>query len=746
MLDAPNSNSHLRRPFDPLLFAVGVFAGAFLIFLVQPMVAKRILPWFGGGPGVWTLCLMFYQSTLFVGYAYAHALVQFARPAVQLGIHALVFTASFALLPVLPGEFWKPGPLDDPSFSILVLLLANVALPFLALAATGPLLQAWFARGHPNRSPYALYAVSNIGSLAALLVFPSLIEPLLPLAASGRLWSAGFVAAGTVILICGALALQPGQGFGDRAGHDPNTDAGTGTNPDTDDGVDETTEVGWTQFCLWLLLSGCAVVLLMAVTNKLCLDVASLPFLWILPLGLYLISFILCFGAERFYSRPLWIGVAATGLLIQYGVAGFLPSAKAGGPLFGSLAAQILFFSFILFSLCMLMHGELYRLRPPARRLTFFYLAVSGGGALGGLFVGLLAPRIFTEYHELAVGLSLALILMVWILGRDSESWLYIGGVRWRFTTTAAAAAVLLVYTGSQAIGDPSFYKYQERSFFGVLRVTENEPKNPAYRWRSLVHGTTIHGVQALDDEKRRHPTSYYGLGTGIGAALNQRGPHTSLNVGIIGLGVGTLAAYAQAGDRFRFYEIDPSVIRIASDERFFSFIQDSPASIELVVGDARLSLQQEMDESGGNDFDVLIVDAFSSDSIPAHLITREVFDLYFRHMKMDGLLAVHVSNRYFDLRPIVFRIGMDMNVDLATISSTHGGIIGFGTPAKWIFLSRDQSRLRSLRRFAALRSERLGLSSDHLSFGVPKRAEYEQVPLWTDDYNSLLALLAGDR
>ena len=579
---------------------------------------------------------MFYQSTLFMGYAYAHGLVQFTRPAVQLGIHALVFTASFALLPVLPGAQWKPGPLDDPSHSILVLLLANVALPFLALAATGPLLQAWFARRHPTRSPYALYAVSNIGSLAALLVFPSLIEPLLPLAASGQLWSAGFVAAGTVILACGALALRPGKESEDHVAPD--------SIPDT--GNDEATQVGWDQFCLWLLLSACAVILLMAVTNKLCLDVASMPFLWVLPLGLYLISFILCFGSERFYRRSLWIGLAAVGFLIHSGVADFSPSGQTGGPFLGSLPAQILFFSFLLFSLCMLMHGELYSLRPPAQRLTFFYLAVSGGGALGGLFVGLVAPRIFNEYHELAVGLGLALVLMVWVQGRDRTSWLYIGGARWRLTATAAGTAVLLAYAAFETVGDPSFYEHQERGFFGVIRVGENEPEKSAHRWRSLVHGTTTHGVQALSTEKHQHPTAYFGLGTGIGIALTDRRPLASLHVGVIGLGVGTLAAYAKPGDRFRFYEIDPSVIRIATEERFFSFIQDSPASIELVRGDARLSLQQEMDESGGNNFDVLIVDAFSSDSIPAHLITREVFDLYFEHMKMNGLLAVHVSNR----------------------------------------------------------------------------------------------------
>jgi len=392
----------------------------------------------------------------------------------------------------------------------------------------------------------------------------------------------------------------------------------------------------------------------------------------------------------------------------------------------------------------MLMHGELYRLRPPPSRLTFFYLAVSGGGALGGLFVGLAAPRIFNDYHELAVGTGLSLLLMLWVLGRDRGSWFYSGGPRWRLTTTATAAVALLAYSAHLAVKDTSSIKHQERSFFGVLRITENQAKDPSVRWRSLVHGTTIHGVQVLKEEDRLHPTSYFGFGTGIGVALTHRSPHVSVEVGVIGLGVGTLAAYGRRGDRFRFYEIDPAVIRLAGEGGFFSFTTGSPATVKMVPGDARLSLQREMEESGGNEFDVLIVDAFSSDSIPVHLMTREAFELYFKHLKMNGLLAVHVSNRFFDLRPIVYRIGIDMNLDVTTITNRNAGLIGLGTRAKWIFLSRDEERLRALRRFASLRAKQLGLGADFMEFGVPTRAGYEKVPLWTDDYSSLLALIGG--
>jgi len=728
MSDSDRGNSKDRSLVGLALFCCGIFGGAFLIFLVQPMVAKRILPWFGGGPGVWTLCLMFYQSTLFLGYAYAHALVRFARPTGQLVIHGIVLLVSFTLLPVLPGEAWKPGSEADPSIAILSLLLANVALPFLALAATGPLLQAWFARRYPGRSPYGLYAVSNIGSLAALLAFPSLVEPFLPLEATGTYWSTGFLVAGAVILVCGSLALRPQQAV-------PGEILSEELDPDG--------SVDGQRFALWLLLPACAVVLLMAVTNKLCLDVASLPFLWVLPLGVYLVSFILCFGSERFYPRSFCVGAAAAGLALQYGVGMFLPSSQTGAPLFNSLPFQIFLFAFILFSLCMLMHGELYRLRPSPSRLTLFYLAVSGGGAVGGLFVGLVAPRVFDGYFELPIGLALAGILMLWVLGRDQESWLHVGGPRWRFSAAAIAAVALIGYVTVQTFQVSPGLLHQERSFFGVLRVNESAPGDPKAMRRSLVHGTTLHGTQFLSDELRKRPTSYFGLATGIGVALMQRPAGRSLNVGIVGLGVGTLAAYGRKSDRFRFYEIDPSVIEIASDGGYFTFISDSMATVEIVQGDARLSLQQELEETGGNAFDVLIVDAFSSDAIPVHLMTRESFDLYFKHLKPGGILAVHVSNRYFDLRPIVYRIGIDMNVDITTLSNAPAGL-RVASPAKWIFLSRNESRLRGLRSFTLTRLKKLGLEGEFMSFGVPARAGYEQVPLWTDDYSSLLALIGG--
>jgi len=720
----------LKAAGGSVLFSMGVFAGAYLIFLVQPMVAKRILPWFGGGPGVWMICLMFYQTTLFFGYAYAHALIQFARPAVQLGVHSVLFAASFATLPVLPGDSWKPGAAADPSLSIITLLLAKVALPFITLAATGPLLQSWFARRYPARSPYALYAVSNFGSLAALLAFPLLMEPFLSLEATGQGWSWGFVLAGTLILTCGVAAL-PVAGSGLSGGGDAQSEGSE--------------KVAWQDFSLWLGLSACAVVLLMAVTNKLCLDVASVPFLWVVPLSLYLISLILCFGSERLYSRKLWLLVIAVILSVQVALSS-LDWSQLGGSVLGSFTLQIVLYGAILFALCMLAHGELYRIRPSANRLTFFYLAVSGGGALGGLFVGLGAPNLFDGYYELAFGFGLASVLILWALFRDERSWISYAAPVWRRASTGLACAVFVSYLGFEIVREDPGTLHQERSFFGVLRVTETDPENPMRKVRSLLHGNTLHGVQFVQPGRKAQPTSYYGNGTGIGIALAEQPKRKPLKVGVVGLGVGTLAAYGRPGDVFRFYEIDPSVIQIASESDMFSYLSDSSGTVEVVEGDARLSLSGEMAEGRLNEFDILVVDAFSSDSIPVHLMTREAFELYFDHVAAEGLVAVHVSNRYFDLAPVIYRIARAIGAEVMTIKNAPTGSMQLGAPSKWIFLSRDAERLHSLRQFSGRRWESLGLAKNLLFIGVPSRASFGWAPLWTDDYSSLLGLLGGAR
>ncbi len=714
-------------------FAVAVCLSAFLIFLVQPMVGKRILPWFGGGPGVWSLCLMFYQCSLFVGYAYAHGLISWVRPGVQWIVHGLVVVAAFALLPVLPGEAWMPSPLDDPSDAILGTLVANVALPFIALAATGPLLQAWFSRRFPSRSPYPLYAVSNVGSLAALVLFPSMIEPSWPLAKTGEFWSLAFAVCGTLVLGCGVIS---------RSGREKQ---GTGTLDAGGDG-----EVGKNSVFFWLLLPAGAVVLLMAITNKLCLDVASVPFLWVLPLGLYLVSFILTFGPQRAYRRSVYLVLSAGALFLEYAGRNLSGSLGEFLSVLAWLPVQALLYLLLLFSACMLLHGELYRLRPPPQRLTAFYLAISFGGALGGLFVGLLAPRLFSTYSELYGGLAASLLVLLAVLLLDSRSRVYWHGRRRQAWMAVLGTAGMLGFIWLTATQGALVTIHSERNFFGIIHVMTGHFGRLPSRVQSqdsqanlhlLVHGNTLHGAQSLDPAMSDRPLSYYGLATGIGIVLDNRKVGSEFDIGVIGLGTGALAAYGLKGDRFRFYEIDPGMIRVAEDDAFFSFLADSEAEVEVVQGDARLSLEAELDTQGSQEFDLLVVDAFSSDSVPVHLLTREALKLYAEHVSSDGLIAFHASNRYLDLLPVIYGLAADAGLHALTLQ--NGSVpFSLGHPARWIFLSRDAQRLKTLPAKGGAKVRRLGLPAQTLQYHMPEMGGFEELPVWTDDYSSLLSLL----
>ncbi len=722
MPPAPESSQPGRG--DPLLFAAAIFASAFLIFLVQPMVGKRILPWFGGAPAVWTLCLAFYQTTLFAGYAYAHCVIRFVPPAFQFPLHALLLAGALFALPVLPSQVWMPASGSEPSRAILAMLTARVALPFLALAATGPLLQAWFARRHPGRSPYPLYAVSNAGSLLALLSYPFLLEPRLPLSTTGQLWSFAFAATGVGVLACAHLAGRGGSSV-QRSFELP---AGATPKPPP---------LRAAQVALWFLLSACAVVLLMGVTNELCLDVASVPFLWILPLSVYLVSFILCFRSDRLQRRAPYLLMAALPFVLPYLIE-FLGEDDGGiFALADSVQGQIALFCVMLFGACMVLHGELHRLRPPARSLTTFYLCISGGGALGGIFVGLLAPRIFDDYHELRLGLGLACLLLLAARWHASQGWLHRAAPRWRWAVAAAITASVLVQFGMGAFNKPDDMLLQERTFFGVLRIQQLETGQNAQR--HLLNGTTMHGLQFPGSPLR--PTSYYGELTGIGLALAQRDSNQPSAIGVVGLGIGTLAAYGRPGDRFRFYEIDPAVIRIARNTGYFTYLANSRAEVEIVEGDARLSLASELERNGGPRFDFLIVDAFNSDAIPVHLLTREAFALYAAAIQSDGLLAIHGSNRRLDLTPLVARLGESVGFSVVTIATSAVGQY-LSAQSVWVFLSRDPSRILSLMEFAKERRRQLGLPDDSIIFGRFTAAEIAETPLWTDDYSDLFGAM----
>jgi hypothetical protein len=707
------------------LYVVAILSSAFLLFLVQPMVGKRILPWFGGVPAVWTLCLAFFQSALFLGYAYAHLLTRFAPPKAQLAVHALAIGAALAALPVLPGQAPAASAGADPTAAILLMLMASVALPFLVLASTGPLVQVWFARAHPDRSPYPLYAVSNLGSLLALFAYPFLIEPRLPLSETGTAWTVGFSFASLAVLGCAAAgARAPAQRRAEPVG--------------AESGVGDAISAGRVAF--WLLLPGCAVVLLMSITNTICLDVASVPFLWILPLAVYLATFILCFSTKQPHRRSLNLAITFVALFLL-NLDSLLPGSVTGwvGRQLNFIPAQIGIYSALLYGLCMLLHGELYRLRPAPDSLTVFYLCLSGGGALGGMFVGIGAPMLFDTYRELAVGLGLAGVLVLAACATDPSSALRMGGPRWRWGLVATLGLGVLVAAGWRAAHAPPGIVHRERTFFGVLEVVERG--EGVHRQRRLMNGTTLHGVQFLAPNWQDMPSSYYGRATGLGLVLGRRSEETAARIGVVGLGVGTLAAYGGEGDVVRFYEIDPAVVRIAGDDGYFSYLDGSAARVEIVVGDARLSLAEEQARGALQAFDFLIVDAFSSDAIPVHLLTREAFTHYRAALADHGLLAFHVSNRHFNLQGLVGRMGTEVGLHSLVVNTRAAPRLQSAT-ARWVLLAREPEQIEEVVRRILKRRRELGLPPGSIQMIRFDEDLLSRIPAWTDDYSDLFRVL----
>lgn len=725
------------------LFAVSIFSSAFLIFAVQPMVGKHILPWFGGTPGVWLICLAFYQSTLFFGYAYAYWLTTNIPVTRQPLIHGAVLAFAMMALPVLPGEAWKPDGGEAASAQIFFMLLANVAVPFMWLASTGPLVQTWFARAFPTQSPYPLYAVSNLGSLLALVSYPFLVEPRLALSMQSSLWTWGFAACGLAVVGCAAWA-----GFRARHIATANREASEAGPPEPLGSFDVKPVIGARRRFFWLLFPASAVTLFMGVTNHLCLDVASVPFLWILPLSTYLITLILCFGSEKFYPRTLVMAMAAAALAIHFGIYGGSHEPGSWSSVSQSIVVQVGFYSAMLFLGCMVAHGELYRLRPAPDALAEFYLYVAAGGALGGLFVGIAAPRFFNGYYELPIGVTACWVLALAAM-RANPSGVFDGahrGAAWALSATLSVA-ILAVHLIDFASGPEKEAHYTEsetidlkRGFFGIVRVLEGGLAS-GERWTVLRNGTTRHGMQFHSPRSRRIPTTYFGSTTGVGLVLaSDRESHTPTKVGVIGLGIGTLAAYGRKGDDYVFYEIDPEVVRVAEDPRFFTYLSDSDAAVEIVLGDARLSLESELQTSGSREFNVLVLDAFSSDAIPTHLLTEEAFALYDKHVQRDGLMAIHITNRHLNLGPLVMRLGAGIGMDGAQFRSKAVPELRSGQ-ADWVILARDPRHLERVKRIARnLRSKSDGSRLIRVSYIDPEKSWDH--PVWTDDCSNIFSVL----
>ncbi|HKJ02912.1 MAG TPA: hypothetical protein VJ997_10670, partial [Longimicrobiales bacterium] len=610
-----------------LLFGTAIFSGAFLLFQVQLVVTKYILPWFGGSPAVWTTAMLFFQAMLLAGYAYAHLSVRHLSRRGQAALHVALLVAAASALPITPAESWKPDGVTGPVVRILGLLLVTVGLPFLALAATSPLLQEWFSGLRPRFSPYRLYALSNTGSLLALLSYPLVVEPALTRTAQADLWAWGFQGFALCSGVCAVLAVRA------RAPDDDVAPVG---------GV-RAGAPGRAQRVLWLALPAVASVLFLAVTNQISQDVAVVPFLWVLPLSLYLLSFILCFERDGWYLRPLFAG------LVLPALAGVVWVLYLGAE--ASLATQLAVHSAGLFVFCMVCHGELARLRPDPGHLTHFYLMVAGGGALGGVFVALVAPALFNGFFELHVGLVAlgVFVLMAWMV----DDGLALNQPRFQpfYLPIIGVFLVLAAALGRHAFVSVDDYETVDRNFYGVLRTSRswNPNHGGGEDFRILYHGRIVHGFQYLGVAGSRRPMSYFGPHSGIGLAAGLLRRDGGLRIGVVGLGVGTMAAYAGEGDVIRFYEINPVVESLATT--LFLYLKETPARWEIVQGDGRLSLERELREAGGvgRDYDLLVLDAFSGDAPPTHLLTREAFAVYMSHLAENGVVAVNVTNRHID-------------------------------------------------------------------------------------------------
>jgi hypothetical protein len=737
------------------LYSITVFVGAFLLFQVQLILAKGILPWFGGTPSVWTTCMLVFQCLLLAGYAYSHLLVNRLSNSLRSKVHILLIGLSvgwivvLAILvrsPLLVGGAWKPPSAVLSVFRIVGVLGTGVAIPFFVLSTTGPLVQRWYATH--SGSPYRLYALSNVGSLLGLLTYPVIVEPMLGLHSQAWLWGAFFVAYAVCCTMCALKANAQ------------STDA----NRQTPSVSKSETIPTIGHYLLWIGLPACASLMLLAATNLMSQEIAVVPFLWALPLAVYLLSFVLTFDSPKWYRREIFQPLFVIAALVTTFVV--LARRDVG------IMNQINAYTLALFATCMVCHGEVSRLKPATRHLTSFYLMLAVGGALGGAVAAVIAPLFFRGYWELQIAFTATALLGLAVLALEPHAnWkarskpvpyvIFAGLIALRFVPGLAdspelqpvlggwgylvflgAAGLTLVATrlkggtvgAARAMGvslvlllvvlmAKSASHHQRgvisahRNFFGLISVVRSDAADSI----GLRHGQTLHGSQYQDEARRDEPTIYYARNTGIGLLLQNfprvdvSGAPKPLRIGVIGLGIGTLAAYGHKGDLFRFYEIDPDVERLATGTTApFTFTRDSAATIEVALGDGRLSLEKEDPQK----FDVLVIDAFSSGSIPVHLLTREAMRIYERHLaSAQSVLAFHVSNRALDLRPVL--VGLANSNNLQLLHVLRDG-------ADWVLMARDPRVLQN-----------------------PAIAEYgtlitlnQDPPLWTDDYTNLLQVL----
>lgn len=674
-----------------MFYALVIFISAFLIFLVQPLIAKQILPWFGGSAAVWGTCLVFFQSALLAGYAYADAINRWLSLKRQVALHAGLLILAALTMPIIASDTWRPLGSEEPITRILGLLIATIGLPYFLLATTTPLVGAWYWRRYHASAPYRLFALSNFASLLALLGFPFLIEPWLGNRETAWAWSALFIVFAVLCIGLGRSTIAHAR-----------TEVATST-PDANDEASHAHAISARQWLLWVALSAIGSAMLLGVSSHLTQNISSAPLLWVVPLALYLITFIISFDHPRWYVRSAYLPMAAALIPLMAWLSDSL-NLKLVTPLYACG----------LFVVCMVCHGELARLKPHPSKLTAFYLSLSVGGALGSLAMAVVAPLILDGYFELYAALLAAAF---------AGLFLSIGKTRAMRTVGRSLAALVVVCVSSLSwIGIRDYtsgVRFMERDFYGVVRTRDN-PTGADFR--TMIHGAISHGGQLLAEDLQMTASSYFGPTSGYGRmfASLPPGPKT---VGVIGLGAGALAVYAKPEDHWVFYEISPAVVRAAKQE--FTFLEKMKGTHEIVIGDGRLALDREKPRQ----FDVLAIDAFSGDSIPSHLITKEAMDIYVKHLKPNGVIVFQATNRFVDLMPVARNLADAHGLHAILVSDSPHYMDG---PEYWLAMT-DQvimTRDRTLLASRALQS---------VAQEIPKRPGF---PMFTDDYINLLRLL----
>jgi len=690
-------------------YPLTIFLSAFLLFQVQPLIGKAILPWFGGSPAVWTACMLFFQVLLLGGYSYAHFVTTRLNGRTLAIVHGGLLLASLVFLPAVPDAAWKPEGGALPVGRILGLLGLTIGLPYFLLSTTGPLLQESFHR-ETGRTPYRLYSLSNLGSLLALLTYPFVFEPQFALRTQQLAWSTGY---GLFVALClwsSAAFIRVWRPTAEEV---------------EQAAVKDVPRPSLGRILLWLALAACGSLMLLATTNQLCQEVTSVPLLWVLPLSLYLLSFILCFDHEWWYHRGVFMVLLVGSILLAcYAI-------FEGNSL--TMWDQLGIYSVTLFVCCMVCHGELVKAKPDPRYATLFYLMVAAGGALGGVLVAIVAPMVLTGFWEYHLGLvSTVILAFVASSARATKTGsipkpvVIVGG-----TVVMVLAAAVGLMLGRTNAGYQTTLE-ATRNFYGALKVNREESSQADNgAMIELIHGSIQHGFQYEDEDRKNWPTSYYGRMSGVGMAIEHHprrkaadSADRTLRIGVVGLGSGTLASYGREGDSLRFYEINPEVIRLS--DKWFTYRKDTKAKVDVILGDARLELERELDADNPQKFDVLAIDAFSSDSIPMHLLTKESVEMFLKHLAPDGILCIHISNRYLDLKGVVLGIAQELNIPAALISSEGNTELGVNS-ASWVLLTQNWKFLND---------------PDVAELLIPSWPDVGEPLLWTDDYGSLWQII----